>query len=146
MSDHSTDYSAAKHEATFQQIDRVPTIDQPLPAKDHEKLYLSPENAVKGQLRKTFGNPTPVALAGFLLANTPASCDLMGWRGAGGHTGNAASGIASYYFFGGMLLLAGGIGEWVLVSFTSFRFGNGTNIQLISVTGQHLSLSRLLHL
>jgi uncharacterized protein len=25
-----------------------------------EKLYLSPENAVKGDLRKTFGNPTPV--------------------------------------------------------------------------------------
>jgi hypothetical protein len=25
-----------------------------------EKLYLSPENAVKGDLRKTFGNPTPL--------------------------------------------------------------------------------------
>jgi len=25
-----------------------------------EKLYLSPENAVAGDLRKTFGNPTPV--------------------------------------------------------------------------------------
>ncbi len=25
-----------------------------------EKLYLSPQNAVKGDLRKTFGNPTPV--------------------------------------------------------------------------------------
>lgn len=28
-------------------------------------------------------------LAGFLLALTPLSCDLMGWRGAGG--GGAAS-------------------------------------------------------
>lgn len=35
-----------------------------------EKLYLAPETLVKGQLRRTFGNPTPVALAGFLLANT----------------------------------------------------------------------------
>lgn len=25
-----------------------------------EKLYLSPENRVKGDLRRTFGNPTPV--------------------------------------------------------------------------------------
>lgn len=25
-----------------------------------EKLYLSPPNAVKGDLRKTFGNPTPM--------------------------------------------------------------------------------------
>ena len=25
-----------------------------------EKLYLSPENRVKGELRKTFGNPTPL--------------------------------------------------------------------------------------
>ena len=25
-----------------------------------EKLYLSPDHAVKGDLRKTFGNPTPV--------------------------------------------------------------------------------------
>ena len=25
-----------------------------------EKLYLSPQNEVKGELRKTFGNPTPV--------------------------------------------------------------------------------------
>jgi hypothetical protein len=25
-----------------------------------EKLYLSPQNKVKGELRKTFGNPTPL--------------------------------------------------------------------------------------
>jgi hypothetical protein len=25
-----------------------------------EKLYLSPKNEVKGDLRKTFGNPTPL--------------------------------------------------------------------------------------
>lgn len=25
-----------------------------------EKLYLSPQNVVRGDLRKTFGNPTPV--------------------------------------------------------------------------------------
>jgi hypothetical protein len=56
-----------------------------------EKLYLSPVNAVKGDLRKTFGNPTPIAIVGFLISLTPLSCDLMGWRGAGG------SGAASMY-------------------------------------------------
>lgn len=55
-----------------------------------EKLYLSPQNAVKGDLRKTFGNPTPLALLGFLLCLSPLSCDLMGWRGAGG---NGAAGM-----------------------------------------------------
>lgn len=28
-----------------------------------EKLYLSPQNEVKGNLRKTFGNPTPMCVA-----------------------------------------------------------------------------------
>lgn len=30
-----------------------------------EQLYLAPKNRVEGQLRQTFGNPTPVALGGF---------------------------------------------------------------------------------
>lgn len=28
-----------------------------------EKIYLSPQNAVRGDLRKTFGNPTPVSVS-----------------------------------------------------------------------------------
>lgn len=49
-----------------------------------EKLYLGPKNSVKGDLRKTFGNPTPLGLVGYVVALTPLSCCLMGWRGAGG--------------------------------------------------------------
>lgn len=49
-----------------------------------EKLYLSPKNNVTGDLRKTLGNPTPVAVLGFCVALTPLSCELMGWRGASG--------------------------------------------------------------
>lgn len=72
-----------------------------VPTPSHfEKLYLSPEQAVAGKLRLTFGNPTPVALAGFLLANTPATIELMGWRGAGGGVGNTSAGIGTYYFIG----------------------------------------------
>jgi len=76
-----------------------------------EKIYLSPQNKVAGDLRKTFGNPTPLALIGFLLCLTPLSCALMGWRGAGG---NGAANIGSYYSFGGILMVLGSIGEWVI--------------------------------
>ncbi|KAK7509525.1 uncharacterized protein IWZ02DRAFT_150385 [Phyllosticta citriasiana] len=75
-----------------------------------EKIYLSPQNKVKGELRKKFGNPTPVSLIGFLLALTPLSCILMGWRGASGVSAN----VGAYYFCGGILMLLGAIGEWVL--------------------------------
>jgi len=88
-----------------------------------EKLYLSPQNAVKGDLRKTFGNPTPVALVGFLLSLSPLCCDLMGWRGAGG---SGAASTGAYFFFGGLLMLVGGFLEFILgntfpfVVFSSF--------------------------
>jgi len=90
-----------------------------------EKMYLSPQNAVKGELRKTFGNPTPLALAGFLLSLHPLSMDLMGWRGTGG-PGVGSAGVGSYYFFGGLLMILGGVGEWIVgntfpfVVFTTF--------------------------
>ncbi|KAF7917860.1 uncharacterized protein EAE97_011998 [Botrytis byssoidea] len=76
-----------------------------------EKIYLSPQNSVKGDLRKTFGNPTPVAIVGFLITLSPLSCDLMGWRGA---ANNGAAGIGSYFFFGGLLMIVGGFLEFVL--------------------------------
>lgn len=76
-----------------------------------EKLYLSPENRVKGDLRQTFGNPTPLALTGFLLSLTPLSCDLMGWRGAGGN-GAASTGV--FFFFGCLLMILGAVGEWIV--------------------------------
>ncbi|THV48339.1 hypothetical protein BGAL_0254g00100 [Botrytis galanthina] len=76
-----------------------------------EKIYLSPQNTVKGDLRKTFGNPTPVAIVGFLITLSPLSCDLMGWRGAGN---DGAAGIGSYFFFGGLLMIVGGFLEFVL--------------------------------
>lgn len=88
-----------------------------------EKIYLSPQNKVAGELRKTVGNPTPIALVGFLLSLTPLSCDLMGWYGAGQ---NGAAGIGFYIGFGGVCMLLGGIGEWILGNtfpatvFTSF--------------------------
>ena len=85
----------------------------PTPSR-FEKLYLAPEQPVAGALRMTFGNPTPIALGGFLLANSPATLMLMGWGGAGGGSGDASAGTGTYYFLGGILLYFGGIGEWIL--------------------------------
>jgi succinate-acetate transporter protein len=62
---------------------------------------------------------------------------LMGWRGAGG--GGAAS-TGWYYFAGGMLMVLGGIGEWILgntfpfvvfASFGAFWLGFGATLQPI---------------
>ena len=48
------------------------------------------------------------ALVGFLLSLTPLSCDLMGFRGAGGN-GAASTGV--FFFFGGLLMILGSLGE-----------------------------------
>lgn len=99
-----------------------------------EKIYLSPQNKVAGELRKTVGNPTPFALVGFLLCLTPLSCEIMGWRGA---SATGASGIGTYFAFGGILMTLGSIGEWILGntfpcvvfgSFGSFWFAFGITL------------------
>jgi len=76
-----------------------------------EKIYLSPKNQVSNNIRSTFGNPTPLALVGFLLSLTPLSNILMGWRGSGG-LGAAEVGV--YYFFGGVLMILGSFLEFIL--------------------------------
>ncbi len=48
-----------------------------------EKLYLQPQPKVKGDLVRTFANPTPLAITGFVVGLTPLSMILMGWRGSG---------------------------------------------------------------
>ncbi|KAF2019340.1 hypothetical protein BU24DRAFT_439524 [Aaosphaeria arxii CBS 175.79] len=100
-----------------------------------EKLYLSPQNRVHGDLRRTVGNPTPLALIGFLISLTPLSMDLMGWRGAGG---SGAAGTGTYFFFGGLLMILGSLGEFLLGntfpfvvfgSFGAFWLGFGATLQ-----------------
>lgn len=82
-----------------------------------EKIYLNPQNAVKGELHNTFANPTPLALLGFLLSLSPLSCELMGWRGAGE---NGIATVGAYYFIGGFLMSLGGILEFFLGNTFSF--------------------------
>jgi len=76
-----------------------------------EKIYLSPKNQVSNNIRSTFGNPTPLALVGFLLSLTPLSNVLLGWRGAGGL---GAAEVGAYFFFGGLLMILGSFLEFIL--------------------------------
>ncbi|KAL1968304.1 hypothetical protein VTN77DRAFT_2139 [Rasamsonia byssochlamydoides] len=76
-----------------------------------EKIYLSPKSRVHGDLRSIVGNPTPLGLFGFLISLTPLTCELMGWRGAGG--GGAAL-IGVFYCMGGLLMPIAGILEFIL--------------------------------
>ncbi|KAH6891482.1 GPR1/FUN34/yaaH family-domain-containing protein [Thelonectria olida] len=109
----SSDNSKITNEHRDEVLDRIQTAASiSIPPELFEQLYLSPQNQVKGQLRQTFGNPTPLALGGFLLCTTPASMALLGWQGAGGF--GAGANVGSYFFLGGLLLLLGGIGEWIL--------------------------------
>ena len=82
-----------------------------------EKLYLNPPNSVRGDLRERYGNPTPLALLGFLLSLSPLSMELMGWRGAGG---NGMATVGAYFFIGGFLMSLGGILEFFLGNTFSF--------------------------
>ncbi|KAG5914014.1 hypothetical protein E4U42_000729 [Claviceps africana] len=75
-----------------------------------EKLHLASRTDA-GHVRKTFANPTPIPMAGFVLSLTPLSMHLMGWRGVGG---SGAAGIPVYYFQGGLLMVVGALLEWIL--------------------------------
>jgi hypothetical protein len=85
----SDDNVSEKHDAaTVERLRRYQTADSvllPIPRDAFEKLYLSPKTPAAGKLRFTFGNPTPIALMGFLLAAMPTAMITMGWRGAGGN-------------------------------------------------------------
>lgn len=74
--DHAMDHHEMLHKVrTEGSISMTPEI--------FERLYLQPQTKVKGDLVKTFANPTPLAVGGFVVALTPLSCQLMNWRGSG---------------------------------------------------------------
>lgn len=87
MSDSNgeSDYKASAMEmrpgngAPLGKTDTIGSIS--LTPEQFDRLYLSPQNKVSGDLRRTFGNPTPVGLGGFILALTPLVMQFMGWWG-----------------------------------------------------------------
>ncbi|KAL4805612.1 GPR1/FUN34/yaaH family-domain-containing protein [Aspergillus unguis] len=82
-----------------------------LSADQFEKLYLTPMTRKQPSLARKVGNPTPLALGGFVITTTPLSCCLMAWRGA---SGNGIAFIGPIIFLGGLLLLITSILEFIL--------------------------------
>lgn len=77
-----------------------------------ERMFLLPRNqGVVGGQRKTFATPTPLAIMGFSTGLTPLAAQLIGWRGAGG---SGQSSVGATIWFGGMLLIFAGLGEFIL--------------------------------
>ncbi|KAL2847195.1 GPR1/FUN34/yaaH family-domain-containing protein [Aspergillus pseudoustus] len=91
-------------------LSHVPT-SVTLSAEQFERLYLTPMTRRQPALAKSVGNPTPLALGGFVITTTPLSCCLMAWRGA---SGNGVAFIGPIVFLGGLLLLITSILEFIL--------------------------------
>ncbi|KAL4926779.1 transcriptional activator of ethanol catabolism AlcS [Aspergillus undulatus] len=91
-------------------LSTVPT-SVTLSADQFEKLYLTPMARRQPSLARNVGNPTPLALGGFVITTTPLSCCLMAWRGS---SGNGIAFIGPIIFLGGLLLLITSILEFIL--------------------------------
>jgi len=97
-------------ESTGHALSTIPT-SVTLSPEQFEKLYLTPMTRRQPELAKRVGNPTPLALGGFVITTTPISCCLMAWRGA---SGNGVAFIGPIVFLGGLLLLITSILEFIL--------------------------------
>ncbi|KAL4780178.1 GPR1/FUN34/yaaH family-domain-containing protein [Aspergillus varians] len=97
-------------EGSYPALTTVPT-SVTLSADQFERLYLTPMMRRQPALAKQVGNPTPLALGGFVITTTPLSCVLMAWRGA---SGNGISFTGPIIFLGGLLLLITSILEFIL--------------------------------
>jgi len=97
-------------ESTGHALTTIPT-SVTLSPEQFEKLYLTPMTRCQPELAKRVGNPTPLALGGFVITTTPISCCLMAWRGS---SGNGVAFIGPIVFLGGLLLLITSILEFIL--------------------------------
>ncbi|KAE8318547.1 GPR1/FUN34/yaaH family-domain-containing protein [Aspergillus transmontanensis] len=136
-----------KHDIdTLRPIRTAESVFLPVSRDVFEKLYLSPKHpSVKGDLRKQVGNPTPISLIGFLIAATPNAFITMGIRGSGE---SGAAILPVFIFFGGMIQILGGIGEWIIgntfscalfFTYGTFWIVQGTGLMPLFATGLHYS-------
>ena len=67
MSAHSEPLESVKDKDNHEYLSRMETAGSVVMTKElFEKLYLSPQTKVSGDLRKTFGNPTPLYSTPFI--------------------------------------------------------------------------------
>ncbi|KAH4052186.1 hypothetical protein HBI04_119910 [Parastagonospora nodorum] len=120
---HSQDMHIDSEEKLRYELAKTVTLTPEL----YEKLFISPKTQVAGSLRNTFGNPTPIGVLGFSVAVFPLACAFMGWRGSGGL---AVATTGPTIWFGGVLLILAGIGEFLL--------GNNFPMIVFLAYGAHL--------
>ncbi|KAF1363674.1 hypothetical protein EJ07DRAFT_103002 [Lizonia empirigonia] len=77
----------------------------------YERLFISPKTAVAGDFRSRFGNPTPIGVLGFSVGVIPLAVSFMGWQGSGG---SSIATTTVNIWFGGVLLILAGFGEFLL--------------------------------
>ena len=66
--DHDNNYHLGPDETSDTALQRIRTAGSiSISPELFEKLYLSPQQKVKGDLRKTFGNPTPLSVLSWAL-------------------------------------------------------------------------------
>ncbi|KAF9691395.1 hypothetical protein EKO04_010583 [Ascochyta lentis] len=93
----------------------------------YERLFISPKTPVAGDLRSRFGNPTPIGVLGFSVAVIPLAASFMGWQGS---SGSSIATTTVNIWFGGLLLILAGIGEFLL--------GNTFPMMVFLAYGAHL--------
>ncbi|CEJ90113.1 hypothetical protein VHEMI05917 [[Torrubiella] hemipterigena] len=115
MSNHdleSGQYANGLHKVDSEARNNSLTQTVTLSPEQFERIYLGPKGETAGDLRKRFANPTPIAICGFAVGLLPLSVEFMGWRASGGTFGTATTTCSIW--FGGLLLIIGGIGEFLL--------------------------------
>ncbi|KAK3055619.1 hypothetical protein LTR09_003540 [Extremus antarcticus] len=136
MENGSNNENKLQHIDSEDQLRNALTKSMTLSPELYEKVFLAPKNQVSGDLRKTFANPTPIAIMGFVVALLPLSIEFssVGWRGSGGTFGTPSTTCS--IFFGGVLLTLGGVGEFILGNTFPFVvfFGYGAHFFTFATT------------
>lgn len=108
--DYRTDLERAEYDDNHLEKIRTAQSTMTITPEMFERLYLNPKMNTSPALRKTFANPTPLAVVGFVMSLTPLSCVLMGFRGAT----SPVAGLGGYYYLGGLCMMLGGFLEFFL--------------------------------
>lgn len=80
MENGSNNENKLQHIDSEDQLRNALTKSMTLSPELYEKVFLAPKNQVSGDLRKTFANPTPIAIMGFVVALLPLSIEFSTCR------------------------------------------------------------------
>ncbi|OAL42568.1 plasma membrane ammonium transporter [Pyrenochaeta sp. DS3sAY3a] len=93
----------------------------------YDRLFLTLLRKEKSRgFRSSLGNATPVGVLGFSVSVIPLAISFMGWQGAGGLS---VATTTINIWFGGMLLILAGVGEFLL--------GNNFTMMVFLAYGAH---------